>query len=100
MVPVVTLGPDFLAGRCDADAMANTMLAAVRNYVEAAKAVEPPGPSVTEGSSEDIAEAEQLGAALREIHTCGSGYLADRCDADCVARTMTQIMAEFGALRR
>jgi len=28
---------------------------------------------------------------------CGSGYLASRCDAACVARTMAQMMREFGA---
>ena len=35
---------------------------------------------------------------LAEIYTCGSGYLADHCDSDCVARAMVQIMGEFGDL--
>lgn len=87
--PVLAIGPDFLAGRRDADDMAQTMRQATQAFVHERRAQGALGPDVGE-------RARELEAALFEIHTCGSGYLADRCDADCVARTMTQIMAEFG----
>ena len=40
-------------------------------------------------------EGLELRAVFSEIYGCGSGYLADRCDSDCVARTMVQILGEF-----
>jgi hypothetical protein len=46
----------------------------------------------------DGRESPEFRAALVELYTCGSGYLADRCDSDCVVRTMVQIMGEFGDL--
>jgi hypothetical protein len=98
--PVLAIGPDFLAGRLHADDMAQTMVQAVQRYSDSEKARQHAGP----GSDEDRAGAptsqavQELHAALAEIYTCGSGYLADRCDSDCVARTMVQIMGEFGDL--
>ena len=98
--PVLVIGPDFLAGRRDADDMAHTMVRAVQEYVDGERVRkqasvlpdEDPAPASLGRS------AQELQAALAEIYTCGSGYLADRCDADCVVRTMVQIMGEFGDL--
>ena len=98
--PVLVIGPDFLVGHCDADDMAHTMVQAVQEFVDGERARQ-------QGSvppAEDAAPAavsrtpQELQAALAEIYTCGSGYLADRCDSDCVVRTMVQIMDEFGDL--
>ncbi len=86
----VALGPGFLRGEVDADAMANAMVAAVRGYVEQDKA------AGGDGRPAD-AQARELYPALEELITCGSGYLAGRCDADCVARTMTEMVREFAA---
>jgi hypothetical protein len=97
--PVLEIGPAFLAGRIDADDMAQTMVRAVQAYSasEQARQRAHPGPDTDGGTSVGQA-AHELHAALAEIYTCGSGYLADRCDSDCVARTMAQIMREFGNL--
>lgn len=86
----VALGPGFLRGEVDADSMANAMVAAVRGYVEQEKA------AGSDGRPADAASRE-LFPALQELITCGSGYLAGRCDADCVARTMTEMVNEFAA---
>lgn len=85
----VAVGPGFLRGNIDADHMANTMVQAVRNYTEQEQAAGSDG--VSRG-----AEAQALQGVLTELMACGSGYLAGRCDAACVARTMTQIVHEFG----
>lgn len=85
----VSVGPGFLRGDLDADLMANTMVLAVRNYVEQERAAG--GHNMPQS-----AEAQALQDALAELMTCGSGYLAGRCDAACVARTMTQMVREFG----
>ncbi len=85
----VAIAPGFLHGDIDADRMANTMVQAVRDYGEQERA------AGSHGGSRD-AEAQALQAALAELMTCGSGYLAGRCDAACVARTMTQMVHEFG----
>lgn len=87
--PVLALGPDFLAGRRDADEMAQTMRQATHELVRERRAQGALGPGASE-------QARELDAAVAEVHTCGSGYLAGRCDADCVARTMTQVVADFG----
>lgn len=86
---VLALGPEFLSGRRDADEMAHTMVRTVRDYVERQRAVAP-------GGAHDQAPRE-LNAVMSELYACGSGYLADRCDAACVARTMTQIVKSFGS---
>ncbi|MBN9607727.1 MAG: hypothetical protein BGO26_09680 [Actinobacteria bacterium 69-20] len=86
----VALGPGFLRGEVDPDTMANAMVAAVRDYVERDKA------AGGDGRPTD-AQARHLYPALEELMTCGSGYLAGRCDADCVARTMTEMVHEFAA---
>lgn len=85
----VAIGPDFLGGRIDADHMANTMVQAVRHYIEQERARG--GNTAPRG-----AEARALQDVLSELNTCGSGYLAGRCDAACVARTMTAMVREFG----
>lgn len=81
----VALGPGFLRGDVDADHMANAMVRAVHNYTEQERATG--GDGVSRGAE---------GTALAELMACGSGYLAGRCDAACVARTMTQMVREFG----
>lgn len=86
----VAIGPSFLRGDVDADHMANTMVDAVRTYASAARVN-------GSGGTPESAEARALQSVLAELATCGSGYLAGRCDAACVARTMTQIVREFGA---
>lgn len=84
----VRLGPTFLAGSVDAVAMANTMLGAVRTYVAAehtdGRDGSPVGP-----------ESKQLYPVLQELVACGGGFLAGRCDAACVGRTMTELVHEF-----
>ena len=84
----VAIAPGFLRGDVDADHMANTMVHAVRNYVEQERA------AGGDGDPHD-AEAQALQGTLAELMACGSGYLAHRCDAACVARTMTQMVREF-----
>ncbi len=102
--PVVTVGRDFLAGRVDVNSMTSTMVRAVREYYEAENAHsnsadhagEPvAGPPTAEAARR---ESRELQAALAEVHTCGSGFRAQRCDADCVVRTMSQIVQDFGDL--
>lgn len=102
--PVVIAGRDFLAGRVDADSMTSTMVRAVREYYEAEdvhlnRADHASGPMVGR-STPDVAqqESQELQDVLAEVYTCGSGFRARRCDADCVARTMSQIVREFGDL--
>lgn len=85
----VSVGPSFLRGDIDADRMANTMVRAVRSYTEQEQA------AGGDGVPQDP-EARQLQDVLSELMGCGSGYLAGRCDAACVARTMTQMVHEFG----
>lgn len=100
LTPVLLIGPDFIAGRHDADDMAHTMVRAVQEFVDGERARQQA--SVPPDEDPAIAAAsrspQELQAALAEIYTCGSGYLADRCDSDCVVRTMVQIMGEFGDL--
>lgn len=86
----VTFAPGFLRGDVDADHMAHTMVGAVRAYAEQEKTAG--GDGVPHGP-----EAQELQQVLVELMTCGSGYLAGRCDSACVARTMTQMLHEFGA---
>jgi hypothetical protein len=97
--PVLEVGPEFLAGRLHADDMAQTMVRAVQDYSakEQARRADAP-PASGDGGASASEAAHELRAALAEIYTCGTGYLADRCDADCVARTMVEIMREFGDL--
>jgi hypothetical protein len=86
----VAVAPAFLRGDIDADRMANTMVRAVHSYSEQEQAAGSDGTPRT-------AEAQQLQQVLIELMGCGSGYLANRCDAACVARTMTQMVQEFGS---
>lgn len=86
---VVAAGPAFLRGEVDARHMTDTMIHAVRDYAEQEKAAG--GDGQPQG-----AEAEQLHEVLRELMGCGSGFQADRCDAACVARTITWTVQEFG----
>lgn len=96
--PVLAVGPDFLAGRLHADDMAHTMVQAVQDYAQDEKARQSSGTVDAAGVGAASRSPQELEAALVEVYTCGSGYLADRCDSACVARTMTQIMGEFGEL--
>ena len=84
----VAVAPGFLRGEVDADRMAHTMVRAVRAYVEQERA------AGSDGTPQG-AEALALQGTLAELMGCGSGYLAHRCDAACVARTMTQMVHEF-----
>ena len=70
----VTTGLDFQRGKVDADTMAHAMTGAVQEFVAHEKAA---GGDGTPRS----AEAQHLAEALMELNTCGSGYLASRCDA-------------------
>jgi hypothetical protein len=96
--PVLSIGPDFLAGRRSADDMAHTMVRAVQDYANAeqARSLDGARPDDAEASASGGRTVDELHAVLTEVYTCGSGYLADRCDSDCVARTMAQIMGELG----
>lgn len=85
----VAVGPGFLRGDVDADHMAHSMVHAVRSYVEQERAAG--GDGAPHG-----ADAQALQNVLAELMACGSGYLAGRCDAACVARTMTEMVHEFG----
>lgn len=97
LAPVLEIGPDFLAGRQDADAMAHTMVGAVEGYVQSERARHSAGTADTTADGAPPTRAvRELEAALVEVYSCGSGYLADRCDAACVTRTMTQIVEDFG----
>lgn len=82
------LGPRFLGGEVDADRMARSMVAAVQEYVRQERAGGGDG-------TPDGMEARNLQAVLAELATCGSGYLQGRCDAACVARTMSRVVREF-----
>ena len=86
----VAVGPDFLRGNVDADHMAKTMVQAVQGYVEQERAAGGDG-------APRNAEARALQDTLGELMGCGSGYLSGQCDADCVARTMTEMVHEFAA---
>ena len=85
----VAAGPGFLRGEIDADRMASTMVRAVHGYAEQERVAG--GTGAAQG-----AEAHSLQDVLAELLACGSGYLAGRCDAACVGRTMTQMVREFG----
>lgn len=85
----VAVGPGFLRGDIDAERMAKTMVQAVRAYAEQEAAAG--GDGAAHGP-----EAEALKPVLAELMACGSGYLAGRCDAACVARTMTEMVHEYG----
>lgn len=89
---VVAVAPEFLRGDMDADRMANTMVQAVRDYAAQE------GAAGDDGSPQN-AENRNLQGALAELMGCGSGYLAGRCDAACVARTMTEMVREFAPRR-
>ncbi len=84
----VAVAPGFLRGDVDAEHMTKTMVHAVNNYLEQERA------AGSDGTPRG-AEAQALQGTLAELMACGSGYLAGRCDAACVARTMTQMVREF-----
>ena len=84
----VAVAPGFLRGDVDADHMTKTMVHAVNIYAEQERAAGSDGRPRS-------AEAQALQGTLAELMACGSGYLAGRCDAACVARTMTQMVHEF-----
>lgn len=86
---VVTTGPDFLENKIPPEEMAHTMIQAVKDYAKTARENNMEKP--------ESREAEELLPVLNEIYGCGSGFLADRCDADCVARTIDYLVKEFPA---
>lgn len=81
-------GPGFLRGEIDADTMATTMVRAAQGYAAREQ---------TAGAAAADPRAAQWREALAELMTCGSGYLAGRCDADCVARTVAYLLGEHAA---
>lgn len=95
--PVLALGPDFLSGQREANDMAHAMVRAVRTYSDGEAALTAAG-TQTDGAptTESAREERELDAVMKEVYVCGSGYLAQRCDAACVARTIRQILGEFG----
>lgn len=84
----VAIAPGFLRGNVDVDHMTKTMVHAVNGYLEQERA------AGSDGTPRG-AEAQALQGTLAELMACGSGYRAGRCDAACVARTMTQMVREF-----
>lgn len=84
----VAIAPGFLRGDIDADRMAKTMVHAVNEYAGQERA------AGSDGAPQG-AEAQALQGTLHELMACGSGFLAGRCDAACVARTMTEMVHEF-----
>ena len=98
--PVLEIGQDFIAGRLAADDMAHTMVRVVQEFARDEEARQQAGMRADDDSApaSEGHESQEFHAALVELYTCGSGYLADRCDSDCVVRTMVQIMGEFGDL--
>ena len=84
----VVVAPGFLRGDVDVDHMTKTMVRAVNGYLEQERA------AGSDGTPRG-AEAQALQGTLAELMACGSGYRAGRCDAACVARTMTQMVHEF-----
>jgi hypothetical protein len=89
----IAMGPGFLRGDVDVQDMTDAMIAAVRGYQaqekEAGRDLAPLG-----------ARSNELIPVLKELITCGGGYQAGRCDADCVARTMTYLVGEFGTAEK
>lgn len=85
----VAVAPGFLRGDVGADHMAQVMVRAVHSYLEQEQA------TGSDGAPHDP-EVQALQGTLAELMACGSGYLASRCDAACVARTMTEMVREFG----
>lgn len=92
LVPVLRAGPDFLAGSLHADDMTDTMITAARTYRDEGLAL------TGIGAAGATPEDRELDAVMKELYVCGSGYQAGRCEADCVARTMTAVMGQFGDL--
>lgn len=84
----VAIAPEFFRGEIDADRMTHTMIDAVRGYAEYEQEIS--------ASAPPDAEVEYLREVLAELQACGSGYLAGRCDAACVGRTMTWMVRTFG----
>lgn len=87
---VVVAGPDFLNKKIQATEMAHTMVNAVEEY---AKQAEDQNLDLTEDS-----EARELLPVLQEIYGCGSGFLQNRCDSECVAGTIKYIVSQYGGL--
>lgn len=84
---IVAIAPDFLSKKIPAEKMADTMIKAVQGY-----AVEAEKEGFTKPQTE---EAVELYEVLEEILGCGSGFLENRCDSACVARTITGVVKEF-----
>ncbi|MBW7869626.1 MAG: hypothetical protein H3C39_01040 [Flavobacteriia bacterium] len=84
---VVAKGPDFLDNKITADEMAHSMVNAVQDF---AKEEQKEG-----GIRAENEEAQELIGVLQEILGCGSGFLAQQCDSDCVARTITYVVNKF-----
>ncbi|MCO5248748.1 MAG: hypothetical protein M9887_07370 [Chitinophagales bacterium] len=88
---VVAVGSDFLSHKISPEKMTHTMVDAVDTYFQNVG-----------GVSTHSYEAQELIQVLMELKACGSGYLAQRCDAACVARTITFMVdnysyTEFGS---
>lgn len=89
---VIALGPAFIRGDITVGVMTDAMLASVADYQRgeevAGREVMPLGPRSTE-----------LFPVFQEFVACGGGYQAGRCDADCVVRTMTHLVDEYGTVQ-
>ncbi len=71
-----------------AQAMTDAMIAAVHSYQAEEEADGRDGAPLG-------ARSFKLMPVLQELITCGGGYQANRCDADCVANTIRQLVDEF-----
>ncbi len=83
----VAEGPQFLAEKIPAEKMAQNMIDAVDEFYGKARK--------KGGLPDGGQETQALLNVLLELKGCGSGFLAQRCDSACVARTVTSVMNEF-----
>lgn len=81
---VVAVGPDFLHHKITAVEMAHTMINSVEECVQKTGNFVP-----------QTREESELYEVLGELMGCGSGFLENRCDAACVARTISYMVDEF-----
>ncbi|WP_157851065.1 hypothetical protein [Gordonia phthalatica] len=85
----ISMGPGFLNGDVAVKEMTDAMIAAVHSFQAEEEAA---GRGMRPLGTRSV----KLFPVLQELIACGGGFQAGRCDADCVARTMTSLVREFG----